>query len=102
MLIYLRLVKLDRRHKGSGLFTHRVEFVGMPRDSWRNFCDARSYLWKNFGESMELDVISRFYRDQIPDWAWDTNNWHRRLYLKDKALSQFLLIKEQFERERDD
>ena len=93
----LKLTKLDRRHNGRGMFTHRLEFEGEWKSRAVNFVRARNWLQEKFGHSAELSNLHS-YPDK-PTWAWDSEYGRRIIYLTGSALTQFILIKDQFEKE---
>ncbi len=93
----LKLVKLDRRHSGRSMFTHRLEFEGDWKSRAVNFIRARNWLQERFGHSSELGHLYTY--DTQPTWAWDSEHGRRFVYLTGSALTQFVLIKDQFEKE---
>ncbi len=95
----IKLIKLDRRMNGRYIFTHRVDFFGLPVNRrLATLHGIRTWLWEQFGPSAELNCISQLALTQsTPDWAWDTANGHCRIYLKGLALTQFLLMKTKLE-----
>jgi|688.fasta_scaffold2058404_1 hypothetical protein len=94
----IKISKLDRRHTGNQWFTHRVMFDGAYPGKAINLCKAREWLWATFGPSREVSSIG-YLSKEIPLWSWETNYSYFRLYLSEQALTQFLLIKEQFEQD---
>lgn len=98
-MIFLKLTKLDRRYSGNTRFSHRVEFSGSWKSKAVNFVRARNWCWDRFGASAELDKLYAV-SDDTPLWAWESEH-NTALYLRDTSLTQFLLIKEQFEVEYD-
>jgi hypothetical protein len=95
----ITLVKLDRRMNGHGHFTHRVDITGPYRDTSIVLYKARKWLWELFGPGCEYNILSRLVKHNITDvkWAWDTEHNNCRIYLKDQALTQFLLMKTKLE-----
>lgn len=96
-LTSIRISKLDRRHTGNNWFTHRVSFEGPLQGRVNGLCSAREWLWTMFGPSREITSIGAMDPTQRPIWAWETDYNYFRLYLSGPALTQFLLIKNQFE-----
>ena len=93
----LKLTKLDKRHNGREWFTHRLEFEGDWRSRAVNFVNARNWLQEQFGHSSELSNMHIY--DAQPTWAWDSEYGRRIIYLTGSALTQFILIKDQFEKD---
>lgn len=101
----ITLVKLDKRMNGYGLFTHRVDITGSYRNTvqYRDtdivLYNTRKWLWNTFGPGCEYSSVSRLIRHNVTDiqWAWDTEHSNCRIYLKDQALTQFLLMKTRLE-----
>ena len=94
----IRVSKLDKRHTGHQWFTHRVTFDGAYPGKAKNLCRAREWLWDTFGQSREVTSVG-YFKDEIPQWAWQTEHSLFRLYLSDHALTQFLLMKSNFEQD---
>ena len=92
----IKISKLDSRHTGNRWFTHRASFEGTSQGRAKNLCQAREWLWATLGPSREVTSIGYFPED-IPQWAWQTEFNHYRLYLTEHALTQFLLVKDRFE-----
>lgn len=95
-MIKLRLQRLDRRYSGSNRFSHRVEFSGGWKSKAINFVHARNWCWGTFGPSSELDRLFTF-DGESPIWAWESDGHKTAIYLRDVSLTQFLLVKEQYE-----
>lgn len=94
-MIKLRLQRLDRRYTGSNRFSHRVEFSGGWKSKATNFVRARNWCWTVFGPSAELNRLAAF-GEETPIWAWESEH-KTAIYLRDGSLTQFLLVKEQYE-----
>ena len=100
--VQARLTKLDKRHNGNMYFTHRVTIEGDWKSMQKNFVAARTWLWEQFGPSCEVGYIHWAWIDNkkpAPKWAWDSEYNHMRLYLTEEVLTQFLLVKERYEKE---
>lgn len=95
--ISMKISKLDSRHTGNQWFTHRVSFEGHLQGRINNLSKSREWLWTTFGPSREVGSIGFMDPTARPVWAWETNYSYFRIYLTGQALTQFLLIKEQFE-----
>ena len=93
----MKISKLDSRHTGNQWFTHRVSFEGHLQGRINSLSKSREWLWTTFGPSREVGSIGFMDPTARPVWAWETNYSYFRIYLTGKALTQFLLIKEQFE-----
>jgi len=93
----LNLVKLDKRHNGRQWFTHRAEFEGDWRSRSVNFVTARNWLQERFCHSAELTHLHTY--STAPTWAWDSEHGRRIIYLTGSTLTQFILAKEQFEKD---
>jgi hypothetical protein len=100
-----KLVKLDKRHRGNEVFTHRVKIVpvydykvsddAVSREMM--FCEARLWLWEQFGSSCEIWFYNRSSNQDYGkhcnrDWSWERSDEDLRLYLSDKAASSFSLV----------
>lgn len=95
----ITLVKLDKRMNGYGHFTHRVDITGSYRDTDIVIYNTRKWLWNTFGPGSEFRMVGWLGRNNIApiEWAWDTEHSNCRIYLKDQALTQFLLMKTRLE-----
>jgi hypothetical protein len=77
---------------GYGLFTHRLD------NHWSLFLNHWSLFLNHW--SLFLNHWSSLITDHaITDivWAWDTEYGHKRIYLKDSALTQFIPMKTKLE-----
>lgn len=90
------IVKLDRRHKGYGRFTHLIDFLSPASRPFQyvaiqerhgDFCERRAWLWENFGPANEIDFSLK-----DASWGWRRDLDHCDLYLTDKTLSAYLLL----------
>lgn len=95
--VSMKISKLDSRHTGNQWFTHRVSFEGHLQGRINSLSKSREWLWTTFGPSREVGSIGFMDPTARPVWAWETNYSYFRIYLTGQALTQFLLIKEQFE-----
>lgn len=97
-LTSIRISKLDGRHTGNNWFTHRVTFIGHRQGCTNSLSKAREWLWVTFGPSREIQTFGFTDPNSRPLWAWETDSTYScfRIYLTGQALTQFLLIKEQF------
>lgn len=111
--IKLKFTKLDRRHKGHGLFKYYVDVVSgsisLGVGSYYqtrithliNFNEFRKWCFDTWGNSCELETyqtLNSFNRDSLkqvelnPHWAWDVyenrSDRRNRIYImsdKEKA-----------------
>lgn len=92
----MKLVKLNRNYNGYGKFTHRIEFFD-TRVSFetrrRQYLRIREWLWEHFGASSEQELaIAHNFAGVTPTWAWCSDKFV--VYLRDEALTAFMLKKE--------
>jgi hypothetical protein len=83
---------------GCDRFSHRAIFKG--RDIHvvaGGFVKARTWLWSTFGPSAELAVARTPYFNDTPIYAWINDDNATVIYLRDEALTQFLLKVESFQ-----
>lgn len=84
----MKVKKLDRRMKGYGDFSRRVDFFHKDVEQ---FIAVRKWCWEQWGPSCEIE----FYRQQSnknPSWAWLVDQWRIRIYLAtDKEAQWFHL-----------
>lgn len=93
----LRVQKLDKRMNGHDRFTHRVIFVGRDVVRYQTaLTKARNYLWAAFGPSGELEIARPPFFAETPLYAWLNDDKNAAIYLRDEALTQFLLKMESF------
>jgi hypothetical protein len=92
----MHLQKLNRNYNGYHYFTHRVEFLGQPEIRIRQWISLRNWLWGRFGPSAEQNLARADNFDGTqPKWAWDSEK--SAIYLKEEALTEFILIKERWQ-----
>ena len=94
------LAKLNRNYKGYGFFTHRVEFIGYGdhhrKHVQQQWIRLRNWLWQTHGPSAEQELARPENFDGVqPKWAWDSEK--SSIYLRDEALTEFLLMKEKYQ-----
>ena len=88
------IVKMDKRHKGFGVFTHYVDFwktkshLRNPSVMMQDFNTRRVWCWENFGPGLELDYTTW---GTDASWAWWRDTSHMQLYFADASLSAYLL-----------
>ena len=86
------VTKLDRRHNGSGTFSHYITpiFQTTLADKLL-FLEYRSWCWDTWGPGMESDWAIAISRDvEIPKWAWLTEYKQKRIYFRsNKELNWF-------------
>lgn len=96
----MHLQKLTRSYNGHEHFTHRVAFEtyggGEARDKKiRAWIGLRNWLWGRFGPSAEQYLARAELLGSAPKWAWDSEK--SAIYLRDEALTEFLLIKDRWQ-----
>lgn len=100
-MLRISVKKLDRRYDGHDLFTHRANFdikgLGDKVPYALRFVELRQYLWNKWGPSIEHELFWIIKRGAVPCplWAWHGEEF--KFYLRDQALTEFLLIKERYE-----
>lgn len=103
----IKLIRLDRRMNGFGRYSHRadIKFDSSSTNGYvaqaTTLYKIREWLWNKYGAGCELIIAARMSikTGSYPEWAWDTEHGHMRIYLKEAALTEFLLVKERFERD---
>ena len=86
MPTHVVLKDLDRRYTGGAQFNYCLDFYG--KDKGKHFCDVRNWFWQTYGPSSELI----FYRDSQQVWAWITDGYRTRIYIKsNKELEWYRL-----------
>ena len=94
--------RLDRRHKGSTHWTHRVEFQRSWQPGDREatiaaFIKTRNELWESFGPGCDRNEVT-YLSHTVPEfdaaWGWwlNTDSMTPYIYFKqDKILLWFTL-----------
>lgn len=90
----LTVVKLDRRHTGSGSFVYAVEF-SYGRQG-RMFAEARAWATSQWGPTVEVDIWTEHPDLRNSQWSWErtiTNKVNKcRIFLAtDKEANWFAL-----------
>lgn len=94
----IRIQRLDKRMNGSGRFSHRAIFQGRDLVAiYAGFIKARNWLWSSFGPSSELGTADETFFGEVPQYAWINDDKATVIYLRDEALTQFLLKVESFQ-----
>ena len=97
----MKLIKLDRRYSGYGVWTHRTNGGAWYGAEARlkgliSFYDMRCYMSKMNGpgcfiyEAGPLQSLGR----PVPEWAWDVEG---NVFFRDSALVNFRLAMERWE-----
>ena len=99
----IKLVKLDGRYALSRWFTHRVEFSGNYRNPvYSNYWRLLKGLTEAHGAGMPLQAVPFFARDksdQVTIWAHGTmSNGDPVIYLRDASLTDFIILRERYEK----
>jgi hypothetical protein len=92
-----KIIKLDRRYNGFGMFKYAVEPTNFAKSLRLQLFEVRKWCWETWGASAELDFFvgatgSKLESDNYL-WAWDTNFNLRRIYLKSDAELLFFQLK---------
>lgn len=87
-----KIIKLDRRHKGNGVFDYFIDFLAarqLPIDK-RNedFVTIRNWCWESWGPSQELDWVGW---DTGTRWAWWREPGRASIYFNEPELAAYLL-----------
>jgi hypothetical protein len=82
--------KLDGRHAGHILFSHRAEIIGTWIERDQEFVQVREWCWETFGPGVERDLI---HAKKDSKWGWHLNQSPAKyyIYLKDEYLTHFTL-----------
>ena len=104
-LTYMKLIieQLDGRHKGTGHWTHRVQFV---RDGYghaareavtKDWVGTRILLWETFGPGCDREELYSIIRSTLdaPDWGWwtDTRGTVPYIYFKRGPILTWFLMR---------
>lgn len=81
---------------GHGRFTHKICFEGPNDRTYPAYIESRNYLWSQFGPSCELDATYYIDKDAELLWAWQCDDHVTVIYLKDKALTQYMLVMDKY------
>ena len=95
------VIKLDRRYKGYGTWTHRTDYPGAYEEDARakirlRFFEQRAFLTTQFGpgcfqwEAWALKKLGR----PVPVWGFDEAG---NIFLRDEALTTFILTEGRWE-----
>ena len=91
------LERLDRRHTGYQIFSHRAWIRGSsPNERKQNFILMREWCWENFGPGCERDLV--WYNGMVDgqvsyQWAfhYEQRQGSLYIYLREELLTAFLL-----------
>ena len=81
-----KLEKLDGRHKGSSLFTHRAVVQGSKKlEKYKDFLKLRQWCWETWGPSCEREIYIPLALNNIDDrpygWAWHYGDNYTECYI---------------------
>ena len=63
-----RVIKMDRRHRACGQFTHYIEPVWSTQLADKiKFFEWRNWCWQTWGPGMERDIAVEFGSNEISD-----------------------------------
>lgn len=83
----MKIVKLDKRHKGHTWFKYAVEYTH-SKDITK-FVEHRAWAWTTFGSSCELKFWEK--AGKAGDrWCWCADEWNTRIYLFSEAELNWL------------
>jgi len=103
MSINFTVEKLDKRHKGAGLFSHRIKLQGPYKELLPNYLTVREWCWSVWNPSCEremiLSLLFRVPKEQhdtvVPKhWCWHYESDYNECYIylfTEQDLSMFLL-----------
>ena len=77
-------------------FTHKVCFEGVNAKTYPAYTASRNYLWSQFGPSCELDATYYVDPECKLEWAWQCDDKVTVIYLKGKALTQYMLVMDKY------
>lgn len=92
-----KIIKLDKRHTGYGLFEYFVDFQTNPGqgsdyltiDQRRDdFSTIRNWCWESWGPADELDFTKW---GTNPRWAWRRELDKANIYFNEAELTAYLL-----------
>lgn len=96
----MKLIRLDRRHKGYpdwAYFAHNPIYTPV-RERIQLFCAWREWCWQTWGASKELGAFTHYdlfdgEHCSNPHWCWlSDDHGRRRIYLRtDQDASAFSL-----------
>lgn len=100
-MVYLKLEKLDGRHKASKSFTHRVMISGPAPERIPKFIEVREWCQTVWGNSMERELYLYLLKNNElidptrPVWSWhfDGTGWDSHLYIYLKGEEQQVYFK---------
>jgi len=96
-----KLVKLDARHNWHRWYSHRLEIVVSP-NKYASFWGMNCWFQDHFGHGIDADMVDKVFINgpepgQHPQWAyWRNSNNDLYIYMRDAALTAFLLQQQQF------
>jgi len=90
-----KIVKLDKRHTGYGLFEYYIDFQTNPGGGYididqrrDDFSTVRKWCWESWGPADELDFTKR---RMTPQWAWKRDLGKANIYLNEAGVTAYLL-----------
>lgn len=81
---------------GHSRFTHKVCFEGQSAKTYPAYVQSRNYLWSQFGPSCELEATYFVDPNAELEWAWLCNDTDTVIFLKGKALTQYMLVMDKY------
>ena len=97
----MKLIKLDNRYALSKHYSHRIEFDKSSRlNKYWQYWKIVKYMSESYGAGMPLisaQIAELYTLDDVTIWAHGLmSNGDPVVYLKEKSLTEFVLIPERF------
>ena len=86
----IKLTKLDKRHSGWGLFTHRFALASIE------FIAMREWFWEQYGPGCERGLVNlRNLAGNQTKWGWycDPETNAKYIYIGDNAVLTHFQLK---------
>ena len=85
-----KIKKIDRRMRGHGNFAYYADYQYATGGD-RKFLETRFWCTDTFGGTVELDAWEIFPEFRNKLWSWERQQFGRRIFLAEEALSIFSL-----------
>lgn len=81
----MKIRKLDKRNNGYGDFVYSIRFIRQ-----KEFYKVFDWAWNTWGTTKDLadwilDARNNEFEFQNNHWAWQNDQYHRRIYLRSDA-----------------
>jgi hypothetical protein len=100
VVVELVLTKLDRRHRGYGIWKYSVTWHRRVRhaDGVRQFWQWREWAWNTWGPSKEVEWYSTadMFDGECSSnahWCWQCDQWATRLFLRDDVEAELFMLR---------